>query len=115
MYAAGEGFRCDFEWSRGSYRAYGNEPFWSADISPRGIELQRLGEDTRSWTRPQEESVGNEVRFTGQAPAGMSIEVTLLREPCRDSMSGAYFGFMAAVRIGAEELRGCALRGGDPG
>ncbi|MCJ7626868.1 MAG: hypothetical protein MUO50_00640 [Longimicrobiales bacterium] len=115
LYAAGEGFRCDYDWSRANYRAYGNEPFWSADISARGIELQRLGEGARSWNRLQEESVGNEVRFTGQGPEGTSIEVTLLREPCRDSMSGAYFGLVAAVRIGAEELRGCALRGGDPG
>ena len=114
LYAAGEGFGCDSDWSRFSYRAQGNEPFWTLDLSPLSMELHLLGEGTRAWTPTQEDNADEVVRITGQALDGRSIEVTLLREPCRDSMAGAYFGFSAIVRIEGEELTGCGLKGSYP-
>jgi uncharacterized membrane protein len=50
----------------------------------------------------------NGIRYEGDGPA---IELTLVREPRRDSMSGAYFVMTARLVLGAEELRGCALPG----
>ena len=43
-------------------------------------------------------------------PSGQ-IEIRIFDEPCRDSMSGAYFGLSATVVAGGLELRGCVLRG----
>jgi putative lipoprotein len=108
LYVAWEGFGCDTDWSGFGYRAYGNEPFWNIELSAGGLRLNRLGSESRTWTDVRERTVENGVRFEGDGPP---IELTLVREPCRDSMSGAYFGMTARLMLGAEVLRGCALPG----
>ncbi|KPK79205.1 MAG: hypothetical protein AMS25_13520 [Gemmatimonas sp. SM23_52] len=108
LYVAWEGFGCDTDWSGFDYRAYGNEPFWNVEVSAGVLRLNRLGSESRTWTDVQKHTIENGVRFEGDGPP---IELTLVREPCRDSMSGAYFGMSARLVLGAEELRGCALPG----
>jgi putative lipoprotein len=108
LYVAWEGFGCDTDWSGFDYRAYGNEPFWNVEVSPAGLRLNRLGSESRTWADVRERALENGVRYEGDGPP---IELTLVREPCRDSMSGAYFGMSARLVLGAEELRGCALPG----
>jgi putative lipoprotein len=108
LYVAWEGFGCDTDLSGFDYRAYGNEPFWNVELSAGALRLNRLGSETRTWTDVQEQAIENGVRYEGDGPP---IELTLVREPCRDSMSGAYFGMSARLVLGAVELRGCALPG----
>jgi putative lipoprotein len=108
LYVAWEGFGCDTDWGGFEYRAYGNEPFWNVELSPTGLRLNRLGSESRVWIDVREHPNENGVRFEGDGPP---IELTLVCEPCHDSMSGAYFGMSARVVLGAEELRGCALPG----
>lgn len=108
FYVAWEGFSCETDLGGFEYRAYGNEPFWNVELSAAGLRLNRLGSESRTWANVREHTVENGVRFEGDGPP---IELTLVREPCRDSMSGAYFGMSARLVLGAEELRGCALAG----
>ncbi|UCC84026.1 MAG: hypothetical protein JSW46_03595 [Gemmatimonadota bacterium] len=108
LYVAWEGFGCDTGLSGFDYRAYGNEPFWNVEVSFGGLRLNRLGGETRTWVDVPEHTIENGVRFEGDGPP---FELTLVRGPCRDSMSGAYFGMSARLVLGAEELRGCALPG----
>jgi putative lipoprotein len=108
LYVAWEGFGCDTDWTGFDYRAYGNEPFWNVELSAAGLRLNRLGSEARTWADFREHTIENGVRYEGDGPP---IELTLVHEPCRDSMSGAYFGMSARLVLGAEELRGCALPG----
>jgi uncharacterized membrane protein len=111
LYVAREGFGCDFTWNAFRYRALGNEPFWSADISATSILLRRMGEDEQTWPLTQEHETGQVTGFTGDADGSDPIAVEIARKACRDSMSGAYYGYTATVRVGASILTGCALRG----
>jgi putative lipoprotein len=108
LYVAREGFGCDTDLSGFDYRAYGNEPFWNVEVSYGGLRLNRLGSESQTWPTVQEHTIENGVRYEGDGPPFM---LTLVREPCRDSMSGAYFGVSARLVLDAEELRGCALPG----
>jgi putative lipoprotein len=108
LYVAWEGFGCDTDLSGFDYRAYGNEPFWNVELSAAGLRLNRLGSESQAWPAVQEHTIENGVHFEAAEPP---IELTLVRGPCRDSMSGAYFGTSARLVLGAEELRGCALPG----
>jgi uncharacterized membrane protein len=115
LYAAGEGLGCETEWTEFSYKASGNEPFWNLDITPQAIELNQLGVGYRSWTLFYEGTDEAAIHLEGRAPEEAKIDVEFRREPCRDSMAGAYFGFSVAVQIGEEELLGCGLRGASRG
>jgi len=106
LYAAREGFSCETEWTEFVFRAYGNEPFWSAELSSTGLVLRRMGESDLYWESPPEERVGTSVIYTYN---DVSLEVT--PEPCRDSMSGAFFGHTAHLRFRSEKFFGCALKG----
>lgn len=115
LYIAPEGFGCETDWGNFYYRAYGNEPFWSIVISPQGIDFSRLDGPKLTWTDVRQDRLGEGVRYTGEDRHGIPIEIIITREPCRDSMSGAFFGFAATVRLRTEELRGCALKGSNSG
>jgi len=66
--------------------------------------------DLSSTPVRREQRVGT-LRFTAEGVSVPKVAVTIEHLPCRDSMSGAYFAFSAAVRVGQQELRGCALEG----
>ena len=107
LYMAQEGFRCNLDLTQFRYRLFGNEPFWTIQISAGEIVLTMPGEDDRTWTDVQERPVDARVVFTASGPSG-PIEIRIADEPCRDSMSGAYFGFSATVSardFGAKGLR----------
>ena len=111
LYAVGEGYDCEDDWDEFYYRAYGNEPFWSAEISARGIIVTIIGEPDQTWTEVREQHSQTEIRFTGVHDSDKPIHLTIVREPCRDSMSGAYFGMSARLTLETEEFEGCALFG----
>ncbi len=92
--------------------ARGNEPFWSIEVA----------NDQLTWRQPdapQElvfdaldaESAEGTVGYQGSAD-GHSIEVFVTAEPCRDSMSGAYFAYSARATFDDKQLTGCARIGG---
>jgi uncharacterized membrane protein len=64
-----------------------------------------------SLRHPRREQHGETLRFTAEGINVPGVAVTIEHLPCRDSMSGAYFAFSAAVRVGLQELQRCALEG----
>jgi uncharacterized membrane protein len=96
------------------FRAFGSEPYWSAEVGPERIV----------YTTPESPSG---IAFDEVAPrwAGAKrvyqgfrrgqgerlIEVRVSREGCRDGVSGAYFAYSAEVRLRSGTRTGCA-RGG---
>lgn len=111
LYAGLEGPDCQENWSAFDYRVYGNEPFWSVEASEHRLRLSRLGSEDRLWDEISAERTAAGARYITADPSAMRAELTVTREPCRDSMSGAYYGFSALMRIDEEDLRGCALQG----
>lgn len=105
--------------SGASWRAHGNEPFWSVEIAGTKItwrtpeeELtgtvtgtQSVGETTRGAY-----SVASGRRVTGEV-GGRAIVVTSIDRTCHDGMSGMVYPNDVTVRVGDREFNGC---GGDP-
>ena len=90
------------------YVASFNEPFIS--FASEGATLLRTSpEDLRgTMLAAARERRGDRVRFTG-LHAGRPFELTIIREPCADSMSGFAFSHTAVLVEGdAAPLEGCA-------
>ncbi len=113
LYVTLEGFDCETDWDTFSYRAYGNEPFWTVEVSRDGIRLTRPGNHPQTWSRVQEHRSEAVIRYTGFVDADVPAELTLEHAPCRDTMSGAFFGLSATLRLGSEAWTGCALLGSE--
>ncbi|MFC1639536.1 hypothetical protein ACFL3B_02080 [Gemmatimonadota bacterium] len=111
IYAAGEGFGCDLDLSDFSYRLSGNEPFWGLTLTETTAELSRMDAPVRVWHGIRSERFEAGVIISAERNDAGILEVHLSEEPCRDSMSGAFYAYTATVLVAGEELRGCALRG----
>ncbi|MGM0560958.1 MAG: hypothetical protein ACQETX_07820 [Pseudomonadota bacterium] len=95
------------------WKANGNEPFWSAQVDVEEARISRLAETTREWrfSNPVAESQGELWRYSLGEADGEPVLLELRRNACRDSMSGHYFAYGAVLRIGEEQLTGCARTG----
>lgn len=111
LYMAREGFGCEIDLSGFEYRVYGNEPFWTAQVSNREIRLTILGEPERKFVEIERREKDNQILFAGRNEAGAIMELAIVREPCRDSMSGTLFGASATLSLESKRLHGCALKG----
>ncbi len=112
LYAALEGFGCDFDWNGFLYRAQGNEPFWSLEVTPAGMRLIRPGHPDLIWAGVEEITILDAVVFRATGD-GTRPDVKLYIEPApsRDTMSGAYYGLSAWLILDGEAFAGSALRG----
>ena len=111
--AAREGPGCGEDTHRFGFRALGNEPFWSLTAGPGGLRLNRMSTPQVvefPYNAPESRAGSRVYRSVRQMPRS-EIQVELRSVPCVDSMSGAWFGLAATVRIDEEELRGCAYLG----
>jgi uncharacterized membrane protein len=111
LYAAREGFGCGLDLDGFDYRISGNEPFWTLVLSGETAELNRMGEPTQRWEEIRRGPDGEAVRYRAESGGLVSLDVTIRTEPCRDSMSGAFFGYAATLMLSDGRLNGCALRG----
>jgi uncharacterized membrane protein len=111
LYAAGEGFGCGLELDSIHYRASGNEPFWTLLVADSAIQLIRMAEESQTWNAIRPVWTESGVTYLGEGGGSTAVEVTISEGPCRDSMSGALFGYHATVVLPGETLDGCALRG----
>jgi len=110
VYAALEGFGCDFDVTGFVYRAYGNEPFWMVEVLRGAMRLLRPGSPELIWPEVSEERKGDLVVLRG---TGGEIPGTLTIEPGPgyDNMSGSYFHHKARFDLDGEIFTGAALRG----
>ena len=111
LYAGLEGPGCNENWNAFQYHVYGNEPFWSLEVSDRYMRLSRPGSKDQSWHEISVTRAHDGIRYTIRDTTTPPVELIITREPCQDSMSGAYYAFAAVLRMGKVELRGCALQG----
>ncbi len=114
LYMAREGFDCSLNLRDVYYRAAGNEPFWLAEITVEGMTFRQLGGADLFGTGLRSESAASGLRYA--TLEGEAMSVTISDNPCRDSMSGAFYGRSAEASVSGNTLTGCALRGlAEPG
>ena len=111
LYAAGEGFGCDLDLDGFQFRLSGNEPFWNLRISDGGAELDRMGAPSAAWTDVRSQQTEAGIKYMAHHDDAGTLDVSIVAEPCRDSMSGAFYGYRSEVIVSGERLQGCALRG----
>lgn len=93
-------------------RAAGNEPFWSSEVSPKGMVIDRPGEQ-QSMVLPflEERLPDGSMSLTSEAN-GHRVELWLAPQRCTDSMSGNLYHLTAELRVDGKVDRGCAYYGG---
>jgi heat shock protein HslJ len=95
-----------------TFRARGNEPFWSVEKTADGIVFRPMeGEPVTVAPLPAPRKDGNAEVYEGNA-GGKPVVLTIADAVCVDTMSGMPFPNAVTVAIGADTFTGC---GGEPG
>jgi uncharacterized membrane protein len=110
IYAALEGFGCDFDLNEFVFRAYGNEPFWHVAVYSDHMKLTWPGSPAQAWTEVVREDVGDTIVFRGTGTELPAV-LTILPGPGYDDMSGTYFHHKARFQWGEHDMEGPALMG----
>jgi uncharacterized membrane protein len=110
IYAALEGFECDFDVTGFVFRAFGNEPFWMVEVLPGSMRLIRPGSPELTWPGVSEEKKGDVIVLAGTG-GEISGSLTIEPGPGYDNMSGSYFHHKANFDLDGEIFSGAALRG----
>lgn len=86
----------------------GTEPFWGIELT--GTEVIYSGLDRPEQRGPQPRPViqGTVATFGTETTAGTDIDITLTATECSDGMSDRTYPMTALVKVGEEELSGCA-------
>jgi uncharacterized membrane protein len=111
LYVAAEGFDCNYNWQQFSLRAIGNEPFWSVTVMADDIKVTQLGQPVADYRIVTKQQTKQGTYYQGKDMENRTIELTVSTTPCRDTMSGAYYGLTARLKLNGEELTGCAISG----
>jgi uncharacterized membrane protein len=112
----GEGMSCARPAATGRFVAHGSEPFWGVEVTESAIVFrspEHLDGLTFSADSADSAVDADSVSWRGIRGGGEPAEITVRvrRIPCRDGMSGEYFGWTASVRLGERDLLGCAAEG----
>lgn len=110
IYAAYEGYRCDFDLAGFVYRASGNEPFWMVEVLPDRMRMVRPGFPDLVWPELAMETTGDGVVWRGSG-GELPAVLTIGPGPGYDSMSGAYFHQKAKFDLDGQIFKGPAMRG----
>ena len=111
LYIAAEGFNCNYNWQQFSLLALGNEPYWTATVLADHIIVTQLGEPELSYTNINKQQIKQGVSYQGMNEENISMELEVITKPCRDTMSGAYYGLTARLKLDGKLLTGCAIQG----
>ena len=92
-------------------RFVGTEPFWGGAVTG----------DQLTWSTPEIEGAQTTVtRFAGRGGltfsgilTGQQLDMAITPGKCSDGMSDRTYPFNATVKLGAQQLSGCAWREGD--
>ena len=111
--AENEGWGCRGNLSGVMFVASGNEPSWHLEVRDEGITFSSLHEAGPLNFPPAEPSrQGNGLRILSRGK-DYEISVSLERQRCVDSMSGARFAFAANVELRGNRYTGCAIEGNE--
>ncbi|HEY4368385.1 MAG TPA: hypothetical protein VGN07_14210 [Steroidobacteraceae bacterium] len=91
--------------------ARGNEPSWAVQVTDTQMVWKQP-------SAPQEITLGGlqsqdaegTVSYNASGD-GHEVELLIDAQPCRDSMSGEFFGFAARAKLDGKEFKGCARVG----
>jgi uncharacterized lipoprotein YbaY len=104
--AAAEGVDCDEAWGTVSFRARGNEPFWSIAIAEQRITLDRPGESP-VHVGPVKVRMEGKLTIYQAMTRAHRIELRVEERRCIDGMSGQYYPFAVEALIDEEVFTGC--------
>ena len=92
-------------------RASGNEPFWSVEVSADKMLWRQPDEPKEIIVdAPESQDAEGTVGYVGQS-GEHKIELFVDSQPCRDSMSGAFYAYSARAVLDGTEFKGCARIG----
>jgi heat shock protein HslJ/uncharacterized lipoprotein YbaY len=100
------------ETAKTPFRASGNEPFWSLELTDKRVELNTdLGETRINVALTEQELLEDGRRYRNLIEDG-DLVVSILDRPCVDTMSGMPHPATVEIQLDDRRLEGC---GGDPG
>jgi len=111
LYVAAEGFDCNYSWQQFSLRALGNGPFWTATVMADDIKVTQLDQRQTNYVVVSKRRDKQGIYYQGKGKESGSVELAVITRPCRDSMSGAYYGLTATLKFDGKVLTGCAIQG----
>lgn len=90
------------------YRAVGQEPGWVVEVGAGGRPPMRVVLDygERRLEVPRSQSLNAASGFRGHA-GELALELRIMHEACRDTMSGEHFETRAELRVNGALYRGC--------
>jgi len=92
-------------------RASGNEPFWSVEVGAERMTWRQPDEPKEVIVEaPQSQDAEGTVGFVGTA-GEHKVELFVDSQPCRDSMSGAFYAYSARAVLDGKDFKGCARIG----
>ncbi|MCP1335949.1 META domain-containing protein [Futiania mangrovi] len=92
------------------FRAQGNEPGWTLDITRRGMTYSGdYGQTRVSTPLPEPVRIRGGVRYTARTEAG-TLSVSILERACNDSMSGMPHPYFVRVAVNGRWHDGCGGR-----
>lgn len=93
------------------FEARGNEPFWNVTIEAGELLLTRPFAEQGTYRVPVERQAADGQGQTFAASSGdLPLTLTVVRQRCEDSMSGAQYPAQVQLEVGSEIHGGC---GGD--
>jgi len=109
--AEDEGFGCRLDINGVLFVANGNEPFWRLHIREDGLSMWSMDSPGETaFSAPESSETGGHISIDASG-ADSSINVTLEKQRCVDTMSGARYEFAATVELEDKRFSGCAIKG----
>jgi uncharacterized membrane protein len=89
-------------------RVLGAEPFWSVDLT--GTEMVYTAAEPPEQRAPRPDPVvqGTTATWEAETADGTELRVTLIATECSDGMSDRTYPLTAMVKVGDQDLTGCA-------
>ena len=89
-------------------RALGTEPFWSVELTGTEMVYTTPGPIEQRAPKPVPVVQGTTATYETEMADGVELRVTLVATECSDGMSDRTYPLTAMVKVGEQELAGCA-------
>jgi uncharacterized membrane protein len=109
----GEGGGCDARGGGFTFRAHGNEPFWSVDVTPGELVLTRPDQGELRGKATELTQTHGIRSYSAPTPSGL-LTIRLSPATCNDGMADGLFAWRAEATLANKKLTGCAYAGNAP-